>query len=306
MKPGPLLASRSVQARIELSAKPRRVIEIVSEICLENGWASNPADAREDAERWTSQVVEILRQEESELARVGRFAPYTFNSSSPEHIQGCAFIEPRDSEELKAAKRNRARFKSYEKILAEITPREFEMLCAGVLEVLGVDAPILTPSSADEGIDFYGRLQLEKHIFPDKQLPGLQRQLIAWMIGQAKHYKSGLASTPGIRDLVGAIHLAKSHAFGSGENKYNDLSVRACDPVFYLFFSTGRLTANSWTLLERSGAVGMDGQMLAAFLADHQIGMKEGVFDEDSLRNWLARFDPQSKKKPAAGAPVVD
>jgi hypothetical protein len=242
---------------------------------------SGHADAREAAERWTPQIVEILRQEESELARVGRFAPYTFNSSSPEHIQGSAFIEPRDSEELKTAKRNRAQFKSYENILKELTPREFEMLCAGVLDVLGVDAPILTPSSADEGIDFYGRLRLEKHIFPDKHLPGLQRQLIAWMIGQAKHYQSSLVSTPEIRDLVGAIHLAKSHTFGSGENKYNDLSVRACDPVIYLFFSTGRLSANSWTLLEKSGVVGMDGQMLAAFLADHQIGMKDAAFDED-------------------------
>jgi len=291
MKPGPVLASRFLQARIDVSARPRRVVDLISEVCLENTWVTNSADAREMAERWEAEVIEILRREHSELARVGRFAPYAFNSSSPGHIQGCAFIEPRDSEELQAAKRNRAQFESYEDILERLTPREFEMLCVGVLAVIGVDVPVLTPSSGDEGIDFYGKLQLDKHIFSDKRLPGLQRQLITWLIGQAKHYRTGQVSTPEIRDLVGAIHLAKGHAFGSSKDKYSDLSVRACDPVFYLFLTTGRLTANSWTLLERSGVVAMDGQMLAAFLADHAVGMKNGIFEERDLRTWIARFD---------------
>jgi hypothetical protein len=291
MKPGPVLASRSLQARIDVSASPRKITDHLSEICIQNGWAPNTAEAREIAERWAPQVVDILRQEYNELARKGRFAPYAFNSSSSDYVQGCAFVEPRDSEELKAEKRKRAQFKSYEAILETLTAREFEMLCVGVLNVIGIDDPILTPSSADEGIDFYGRLRLEKHIFADRQLPGLQQQLVAWLIGQAKHYKAGQVSTPEIRDLVGAIHLARSRAFGSGANKYNDLTVRACDPVFYLFFTTGRLTSNSWILLERSGVVGMDGQMLAAFLSDHSVGMNGGVFDEQRLRAWVARFD---------------
>jgi restriction endonuclease Mrr len=205
-------------------------------------------------------------------------------------IQGIAFTEPRDSAVVRAAKLSRAQFKSYMEVLGNLTPREFEVLCVGVLNVIGVDYPVLTPRSADEGIDFYGRLRLEKHVFSAMPLPGMQRQLVAWLVGQAKHYKKGQVSTPEIRDLVGAVHLARAHAFGSGGEKYQDLSVRACDPVFYLFFTTGRLTANSWTLLECSGVVGMDGQMLGAFLADHTIGLIEGQFQERAFRDWLATF----------------
>jgi len=210
--------------------------------------------------------------------------------SSPTYIQGIAFVEPRDSAELRMAKISRAQFKSYGAVLQGLTPREFEALCVGVLAVMGVDSPVLTPRSADEGIDFYGRLRLEKHIFADKPLPGLQRQLVAWLIGQAKHYRSGQVSTPEIRDLVGAVTLAKGQAFGSGDDKYKDLSVRVCDPVFYLFFTTGRLTSNSWALLERSGVIGMDGQMLGAFLADHAIGVVEGTFHQPTFSDWLAQF----------------
>jgi hypothetical protein len=283
-----MLAFKALVSQIEVAAEPRPLVELIEEACLAHGWADSVAEARESAERWLPQVLSLLRREYSELSRMGRFVPFAFNSSSQGYLQGMAFIEPRDVGDVRAAKLARAQFKSYAEVLEQLTPPEFEALCAGVLAVIGVDNPTLTPRSADEGIDFYGRLRLEKHIFTDKPLPGLQRQLGIWLIGQAKHYINSQVSTPEVRDLVGAVSLAKGHAFGSGEDdKYKDLAVRVCDPVFYLFFTTGRLTSNSWILLDRSGVIGMDGQMLSAFLADHAIGMVGGSFDERLFRAWL-------------------
>ncbi|HYG97623.1 MAG TPA: restriction endonuclease [Terriglobales bacterium] len=290
MKRGPALVSKILIAEFEVTAQPRPLVELISETCLGQGWVTTMAEARETAERWLPQVTSSMQREYSELSKTGRFVPFAFNSSSPTYVQGFAFVEPRDGEEVRAAKQGRAQFKSYAAALEQLTPTEFESLCTGVLAIIGVDEPILTPRSADEGIDFYGRLRLEKHIFTDKPLPGLQRQLGVWLIGQAKHYTKGQVSTPEVRDLVGAVNLAKGHAFGSGEDdKYKNLAVRVCDPVFYLFFTTGRLSANSWTLLERSGVIGMDGQMLSAFLADHAVGVADGRFDEPSFREWLGR-----------------
>jgi len=290
MKPGPNLIVKELFARIDVSAAPEPIVEIITKLSLSLGWHSGPTEAREAAEKWQSGVETLLRHEISELTRTGRFAPLAFNSSSPAHVQGSAFIEPKDPPDLKAAKTNRAAFKSYSTALKELTPRQFEALCAGILSILGVDEPVLTPSSADEGLDFYGRLHLEKHIFRDLQFRGVERQLGIWLVGQAKHYVKGDVSTPELRELVGAVQLAKGHAFGSGREKYQDLNIRVCDPVYYLFFTTGRLTTNSWTLLDRSGVIGMDGEMVAIFLADHGVGLVEGCFNDQAFKEWLTNL----------------
>src|SRR5437764_355349 len=87
-------------------------------------------------------------------------------------------------------------------------------------------------TSHDDGIDFYGRLRLESLLLPEVRFPGLQKQLTIWIVGQAKHYQAIQVATPDIRDLVGAVVLARGNAYGSGTNKYSDLAIRPCDPVF--------------------------------------------------------------------------
>jgi hypothetical protein len=112
------------------------------------------------------------------------------------------------------------------------------------------------------------------------------------MLGQAKHYRAGQVSTFEIRELVGAVDLAKAGAYGSAMDKYADLRLRVCDPVFYLFFTTGRISSNSWRLIARSGVAAMDGNMIASFLADRGIGTdSKGVFQEDVFKHWLGKYD---------------
>jgi restriction endonuclease Mrr len=155
-----------------------------------------------------------------------------------------------------------------------------------------VERAVVTSYSADEGIDFYGRWPLERHIFPEDIFPTLQRQLSVWMVGQAKHYKATQVSTPDLRGLVGAVTLARGKAFGSGlPDKYQDLNLKPCDPVFCLFFTTGQISSDGWRLLHRSGVVGMDGEMVAAFLADRDIGVKEGSFDAVAFSIWLKQVE---------------
>ncbi|MFZ1974831.1 MAG: restriction endonuclease [Candidatus Acidiferrales bacterium] len=296
MKRGPSHLARLIVSRIDISAPPASVTKWGAEICLDLGWHASTAEAFEAAERWAPHMLALLRRELDELCKFGRFAVYAFNSSSTDLVQGSAFIEPCDSEGLKTAKAKRAHFASYLGALRELTPRQFEALCTGVLNQLGVKEPVLTPYSADEGLDFYGRLDLERRLLPDVVFPGLQTQLGVWMIGQAKHYSVGKVSTPDIRNLVGAVTLAKGHAFGSSVVKYKDLTIRVCDPVFYLFFTTSSLSSDAWTLLERSGVVGMDGHMLSAYLAEQGIGLTQGAFDKAALISWLEAFGTFQKR----------
>jgi hypothetical protein len=290
MKRGPASVARLLPSRIDISAAPTHVARWCAKIVLECGWYAAEPEAYEIAESWSPRILSLLRQELDELNRVGRFCSYAFNSSSSDLVQGSAFIEPGDHDEVKIAKAKRVHFGSYFSALRDLTPREFELLCAGVMQVLGVQKPVTTPHSADEGLDFYGRLNLSKQVSPGALFPGLQNQLDVWMIGQAKRYIDSNVSTPDIRDLVGAVTLARAHAFGSSIPKYADLAIRVCDPVFFLFFTTGRLSANAWDLLDRSGVVAMDGEMLAAFLADRGIGLNENKFDQPTFMGWLGQF----------------
>jgi hypothetical protein len=272
---------------VDIGAGPRPAVEWLTEIGVAQSWASNGEEAREWAERIEQLFLQALRRELNELTELGRFAPFAFNSSSDYMLQGSAFIEPKDSPAVREAKGRRARFPDYAQALRELSPAVFEALCAGILELVGVDSPRLTPTSGDEGIDFYGRLRLEDRIFPQDIYPTIQKQLGVWMIGQAKRYQATRVSTPDIRELVGSIELARSRAYGDGPGKYGDLEVRACDPVFYLFFTTGRLSADSWRLLRRSGVVAMDGEMVASFLADREIGIASGEFDGAKFQEWV-------------------
>ena len=287
MTPRASTAVRVFLEVVDIAAVPRPAVEWLTDISIAQGWLSSRAEAREWAERVELRFLDALRLEHSELTKLGRFAPFAFNSSSGYMLQGCAFIEPRDSEEVKEAKTRRARFSDYVRALQLLGPRDFEALCAGVLELVGVGRPRLTPMSGDEGIDFYGQLRLEDRIFPHDIYPTIQKQLTVWMIGQAKRYEATRVSTPDIRELVGSIQLARSRAYADGPEKYADLQVRLCDPVFYLFFTTGQLSADSWRLLERSGVVAMDGQMLASFLADREIGIASGEFDDAKFQEWV-------------------
>jgi hypothetical protein len=289
MKPGPRLACFRLHARIKIDAAPRETIEWLTEIIAEEGWRDNSASDRERAEEWDTAFQKYLREQLSDFGRLGRFSPFSFNSSADNQIQGAAFIEPADSDHLKEEKRLRSLYSSYVTALAEITPRELELLCAGLLSLIKADSPQVTRFTADKGVDFFGRLHFEHHISPKDFFASWHRQLNAWIVGQAKHYVDGTVSTPALRDLAGTVTLLKGPL--ADRRPYPSLILRACEPVFHMLVTTGRLSNEVWKEIERSGAIGIDGEMLASFLASHAIGYSNGAFDSNALRLWLDRFN---------------
>jgi len=93
--------------------------------------------------------------------------------------------------------------------------------------------------------------------------------------------------------------LASARAFaGLDSNKYPDLQIKVADPVFMLFFTTGKISIDGWQLVRRSGIVAMDGEMLAAFLADHDVAIieQEGIrqFSKEAFFEWLKKSKDNS------------
>lgn len=81
------------------------------------------------------------------------------------------------------------------------------------------------------------------------------------------------------------MELAKSKISADSGRALTDLTVRLCEPVFYFIVTSGVFTAGSIKLMEEAGVIGFDGVRLAAFLADHGVGL-----DADR------RFDPVTFK----------
>lgn len=290
MKPGPSLACKLFIAQVDIQAPPKPALEWLGDMVLSEGWTSSAVEALEVAENWERGFLNYLVREYNYFNRLGRFVPFAFNSSSHYMLQGSAFIEPSDTPAVKEQKARRSQMDKYIAALKALNPKEFECLCAGVLDALGGSDSQITRFSGDHGIDFHCRLRVDSLTSVPGVIPTWTKQLSIWMIGQAKHYLKGKVQTPDVRELVGSIVLAQGGAYVR-KTSFPNLSLRACDPSFYLFFTTGRLSSDSWALLESSGVIGMDGAMLAAFLADRQIGCVSSGFNAAEFAKWLRDFN---------------
>lgn len=138
---------------------------------------------------------------------------------------------------------------------------------------------------------FFGQLEGENIFFPDDLQPTIQKQLSIWLVGQAKRYSRAPTGTPTIRDLVGAVTLGKSGSSSTAKSPFPGLRIRVSDPVFVMLVTGGTLSARAWTLAKRSGVIGIDGELLAAFLVDRLRGLGDQP-TRTEFRNWLRGCRP--------------
>lgn len=283
------LRSKVIQHIVEfwpLDAEPRPLSRVLYELAVDNFHTPDSAAAEFAEAHEAPSLVELagLRTHADNQAVPCRFA---FNGKAVDHIQGSCYIEPEDSDLTRKAKERRLNFESYEQFLRNLRWDEFEACCRGILAQLGCPSPQLTALSNDQGIDFFGRLSLKDRLGNQSVLPSVDSVLDVWMVGQAKHYQKTQVSTPDLRELIGSVQLARAKAFADGGAALRGLELKVCDPVFYLFFTTGTISRDGYKLLEASGMISMNGTQIAAFLADNDIGVVQGVFDLAAAGEWL-------------------
>ena len=260
---------------------------IITNIGLSEGWFSDASIAREKAEQWESAYLTILRRELSSANRQSRPTRFVFNSSSNDMIQGACFIEPIDTPDIMAAKQSRLNYLLQLGWLRDLDPTDFEFACRGILRLMGASDARVTRQSGDQGIDFFGKLNLQGRLERVYALGSIDRNLSIWLVGQAKRYKSVQVATPDLRELVGSVQLARTSTYAGTGSGLDDLKIRPCDPVFYLFFTTGSISRDGWELLDKTGVIALDGEMVAAFLADNDVAAIDGKFSEAEFSLWI-------------------
>lgn len=271
-----------------LDAAPRLIVGAAAEAAVEVLSFSEEQAAEFASDNATALREELQKYIERVEAESG-FSRVELNPSSPEYFQGTSFVAPIEEGTPTAdAKRRRLASDDYAAFLASLDWREFEACCRGVLRILGSADPVLTRGASDQGIDFYGELKLENRLANHSVLPGIDSRLSVWLVGQAKKYDRSKVSTPELRELVGSVHLARARVSADSGEALRGFRPRYCDPIFYLFFTTGQISADGLRLLNESGVVAMDGTQLAIFLSDNLVGTVHGRFDETAAREWIA------------------
>jgi len=287
MKPGPKLAYKYLQSEIGIDTPPRKVVEVLTQIILKNGWAVAKEEALETAENWSEKFLRVIESEIGMLNELGRPPFVAVNSSSGYMLQGVSFVEPGDPTEVREAKIRRSTSTDYLNALQGVSPSDFEAVCKGILSCLGAGSLRITRKTRDEGIDFFGQLRLENRSGSPLQFRTVERQLKVWLVGQAKRFIKNQVSTFEVRELVGSVQLARASVYSSSGDKYPDLKIRPCDPVFFLLFTTGVISRDTWKLVERSGVVCMDGEMVAGFLAENGVATVAQRFNSSKFMAWI-------------------
>jgi hypothetical protein len=306
MKQGPYAVAEIILSELPLDAPPQTLEDLIHRIIVDRPeWGYVP---EEKAALWATRVKSYLLGHWERRVKGGMQPRFSFNSVSDYKIQGCCFIEPCDSPEVAEQKRRRIRGRDYYDALKALSPRAFERVCACLLRLVGVQDPVLTPYRADQGIDFFGRTSIGDLTGHGPLFPVFESGLVFWLVGQAKHYRDSKVSTPDLRGLAGSVFLGRARAFPR-ESSLPRLEIRACDPVIALFLTTGQISSDGWDLCRRAGIVAMDGEMLAAFLADKQIGIvEEGGTREFSPRQFARWIGVEAESlgdsaDPARGEP---
>ncbi|WP_417708914.1 restriction endonuclease [Roseibium aggregatum] len=284
---GPVAAAKALTQYVSLDTPPKRLVDVLR-LMIEGENGVDSASAIEITEKWKKRFEGRVRYELSEAENDGIPLNYSFNSANPEYVQGACFIEGSDSDAIRSEKNARAKQEEYFSFYDELTPNMFERLCGKILELFDVEESYVTRASADQGVDFFGRLPFGTLLKPKDIPAGAEKQLAVWLVGQAKHYLKTSVSTKDIRELVGSVILARSKTYAGNSDPLKDLEIRVCDPVVFLFLTTGKFTRDSRDLLRRSGVVAMDGVQLGIFLADHLAGQDDGELSVGALRKWLS------------------
>lgn len=283
---GPVAAAKELQRRISINTPPRKLNDVLIDM-IELGNALSRTEAADKAGEWYQRFESRARHELAEAEEDGGFLRYGFNSANSDYVQGSCFIEGSDSEGIKSEKLARAKQESYLAFFERLDANRFEKLCGKIIELLKVEEAVVSRASADQGVDFFGKLPFGTLINPLEIAPGAEKQLTVWLVGQAKHYLKTSVSTKDIRELVGSVILARSNVFAGKSDPLGDLALRVCDPIVFLFLTTGRFTRDSKSLLKRSGVVAMDGVQISVFLADHLAGQDNGDLRIEALNAWI-------------------
>lgn len=280
-----------LEQTIGLDGAPRRLRTVV-EYELTTHFGLPAIEAAEQAERLESSLSKQIVAAQQEAEREGTLVTIVVIGSDLLQVAGSCCAFPDDDAAVSEAKRRRIFAAPLLEAIRALSFSDFEKFGAAVLRLLGARMVRVTPHSSDQGIDFYGVLSLGELKGEPTPFFRLTHDVEVRFAGQAKHYPTSPIGPSVVRELVGAVSLARYGTFSDDSiDFFEDLELRPLNPLVCLLFTTGTFTSGASELATKAGIIAKGGAQLAVFLADCGIGMKrEGTsweFDELSFRSWL-------------------
>jgi hypothetical protein len=193
-----------------------------------------------------------------------------------------------DSKSLKSADRELyARFRLMPQMITslyELTPREFEMLTACLLKIIGCRRITVTQSQKDDGVDAIGELPLSAATIAgqrasDSPFYRVAGHLSFLVYAQAKLYAEGnKVGQETVQELAGSWQSMRNQYFDGTLQKqlvealsYADL--RAADPVLMMLVTTSFFTRGALEKALAMGIVTLDQEQLAQLLLISGFGL---------------------------------
>lgn len=274
------------------SAGAPQMLADAIETALNKNFGASLLSASEKTFEILPKIKKIIIDRHSKSEDLGTSAILMITGSTDDVVCGCYHVMALDDENTVRAKRNRAHVEELLQTIRDLTFSEFEIFGKRILFELGAGTAKVSPHSNDQGIDFFGKFNFGQFHGLPKPFYKLAHDVNLLFAGQAKHYPNTALGPNIVRELIGAVSLARTKTHSTdGLDLFQDLEIRPFSPVVALLFTTGGLSSGAKRLSASAGMIAKDGKQLAAFLADQGVGIVEDAggrrFDKTQFLYWL-------------------
>lgn len=157
MKPAAVL--EKLELAIGLDGVPISILLAIESVLIES-FELPSIQAAEKSEVIVERVAKLVEERQSLCQENGTFSTLCLLGSSQDIIAGSCHILPIDDFDVINAKKSRLHVGNLLAAIRELTFNDFEKFGARVLMELGAQKVRVTPQSNDQGIDFYGVMNI--------------------------------------------------------------------------------------------------------------------------------------------------
>ena len=291
LSPTILRVVERLELAIGIDGTPRSLTEAIETVLLTT-FNLSAAGAAERAEDLSEPVARRLSEQVFQLDRRGLTSTLVVLGSQNDVVAGSSHILPGDDVIVTQVKKHRVYSHPLLSAMRSLTADDFELFGAKVLKELGAVNPRVTRQSGDQGIDFYGEISVGGLQGLPASFFRLAHDARFYFAGQAKHYPDSNIGPGILRELVGAVSLARTKTYSDKTiDLFEGTTIKPFSPMLALLFTTGGLSSGAVELAEAAGVIARSGAQLALFLADRGVGMEDNgmglSFSPAAFAAWL-------------------
>lgn len=273
---------------IGLVGEPRQLRDAIELVLLASGKYSE-AQAAEESDKLNLKVAREVRLRREASEKAGDLA--VLHLRGTDIVHGSSFVLNDDKDSIKESKVRRTKSAELLGAIRKLTFNQFERFGSKVLGELGAKTTEYTKHAGDQGIDFYGEITVGTILSADPAILRLMHDTRVIVVGQAKHYPDRTIGPNLVRELVGALSLAKTATFSKdGLDLLDKVQLRPFSPLLAMLFTTGEISRGARNVAQKAGLIAFSGSQLAVFLADRGVGLDDNnqEFDSSKFLAWLS------------------